>query len=123
MTSAWAIGLAVVSSFVGAFGPIFIKRATVRINRDSFVGIGVLLRSTAGNSNLLIGAAAYVIGILIYVPALRGGDLSVIYPLVSLSYVWVSLLSVRILHERMNPAKWCGIALIIAGATLVGLGS
>jgi len=63
---------------------------------------------------------AYGLATLIYIPALRGGDLSVLYPIISLSFVAVSLLSVWLLKERMNLLKWIGIVLIIAGVSLIG---
>jgi uncharacterized membrane protein len=54
--------------------------------------------------------------------ALQGGELSVLYPLVSLGYVWVCLLSIRFLGERMNSVKWTGVAFIVAGVALIGVG-
>jgi len=60
---------------------------------------------------------------MIFIPALRGGDLSVLYPFVSLSYIWVMLLSIKMLGEKMTKLKWLGILLIISGVSLIGLGS
>ena len=65
----------------------------------------------------------FVIGTMLFIPALRGGDLSILYPFVSLSYIWVALLSVRFLGEKMNKYKWIGIALIILGVSFIGIGS
>jgi len=70
-----------------------------------------------------VGAASTIANTVLFIPALRGGELSVLYPLVALVYVWVSLLSVRFLGEKMNPMKWLGIALILLGVTLIGLGA
>ena len=36
---------------------------------------------------------------------LKGGDLSILYPFVALTYIWVSLLSVKFLGEKMNLIK------------------
>jgi uncharacterized membrane protein len=60
---------------------------------------------------------------LLFIPALKGGDLSVLYPFVALAYIWVSLLSVKFLGEKMNKFKWLGIALIIIGVSFIGIGS
>ena len=54
--------------------------------------------------------------------ALRGGDLSVLYPLIALSYVWVSILSQFILHDNMNFLKWAGVVSIIVGVSFIGMG-
>ncbi|MBI4145272.1 EamA family transporter [Candidatus Woesearchaeota archaeon] len=123
ITRLGAIGLVIVATLIGSWGPIFLKKATTRLDRDAFTGIAPFLRATIGNLQLVLGIGFYAASFVIYVFALRGADLSVIYPLVSTSYVWVSLLSVWMLKERMTAFKWAGILLIIAGATLVGVGS
>ena len=46
-----------------------------------------------------------------------------LYPLISLSYVWVAILSVVILQETMNPYKIAGISVIIAGVAVMGNGA
>ena len=52
--------------------------------------------------------------------ALRHGELSVLYPLISLSYVWVAILSVLIFHETMTPIRIAGILTIIGGVATLG---
>ena len=114
-TQLWAIGLVVLGTLVGAFGPILLKKASAkRLSK---------LSSLATNYHLFGGVALYAIGTMLFIPALKGGDLSVLYPFVALAYIWVSLLSVKFLGEKMNKFKWFGIALIITGVTFIGLGS
>ncbi len=114
-TQLWAIGMVILATIIGAFGPILLKKASAkRLSK---------LSSLATNYHLFGGVALYAIGTLLFVPALKGGDLSVLYPFVSLVYIWVSLLSVRFLGEKMNKFKWLGIALIIMGVAFIGMGS
>ena len=70
-----------------------------------------------------MAASLYIIAIFIFVFALKGGELTVLYPLSSLGYIWASLSSVKFLGERMSAFKWTGIFLIIIGITLIGIGS
>lgn len=123
MVNYFPLTLILIATFIGSFGPIFLKKASDRLTRDSFQGLGNLLRSTIGNKFLVFGLGFYGTSFILYMFALHGNELSVIYPLVSLSYVWVCLLSVAMLHERMTMQKWIAIFLIILGATMVGLGS
>ena len=114
-TQPWAILLVSFATLIGAFGPILLKRASAkRLSK---------LSSLITNYNLFGGVALYAIGTILFIPALKGGDLSVLYPFVALVYVWVSLLSVRFLGEKMNKLKWIGIALILIGVTFIGIGS
>lgn len=114
-TQLWAIGLVISATLIGAFGPILLKKASAK--RLSKLG------SLVTNYHLFGGVALYAIGTILFIPALKGGDLSVLYPFVSLSYIWVSLLSIKFLGERMNKFKWLGIALIIIGVSFIGVGS
>lgn len=114
-TQVWAVGLVVAATLVGAFGPILLKRASA----EKLSKISALIK----NYNLFGGVALYALGTLLFIPALKGGELSVLYPFVALSYVWVSLLSMKFLGEKMNKLKWLGIALIIIGVSFIGIGS
>jgi uncharacterized membrane protein len=114
-TALWAIGLVLVADIIGAFGPIFLKRAS-----DSF---SFNLTKLIKNYNLIIGLICYGFGTILFIPALKGGDLSVLYPLVAVSYALVCLYSVKMLKEKMNALKWIGISLIMVGVMFIGLGS
>jgi uncharacterized membrane protein len=114
-TQLWAIGLVISATLIGAFGPILLKKASAKKLST--------IKSLSTNYHLFGGVALYAVGTLLFIPALKGGDLSVLYPFVALAYVWVSLLSVRFLGEEMNRLKWVGIALIIIGVSFIGFGS
>ncbi len=114
-TKLWAIVLVILATVIGSFGPILLKKASAR--RLSSI------KSLLTNYHLFGGVTLYSIGTLLFIPALKGGDLSVLYPFVALSYVWISLLSTKFLGEKMNKIKWIGIAFIIIGVTFIGIGS
>jgi drug/metabolite transporter (DMT)-like permease len=70
---------------------------------------------------LIAGLALYGLGSILMIWALRHGELSVLYPLISLSYVWVAILSVVIFRDRMTSLRISGIATIIAGVSILGI--
>jgi drug/metabolite transporter (DMT)-like permease len=57
---------------------------------------------------------------LLLILALRTGQLSILMPIYSLSYVWVGLLSAFFFGDRINAWRVAGIALIIFGVFLLG---
>ena len=114
-TQPWSVGLVILATIVGAFGPILLKKSSSK----SLSKISSLIK----NYELFGGIALYAAGTLLFVPALKGGDLSVLYPFVALTYIWVSPLSVKFLQEKMNKFKWLGIMLIIIGVSFIGIGS
>ena len=114
-TQLWAIGLVALATLVGSFGPILLKKASSKSLSK--------ISSLATNYHLFGGVSLYAIGTILFIPALKGGELSVLYPFIALTYIWVSLLSVKFLGEKMNRFKWLGIALIIIGVSLIGFGN
>tara|TARA_Y100000310_G_scaffold47186_1_gene43795 strand:- start:21782 stop:22132 length:351 start_codon:yes stop_codon:yes gene_type:complete len=114
-TELWAIGLVILATFIGAFGPILLKKASAKKLST--------IKSLMSNYHLFGGVSLYAIGTILFIPALKGGDLSILYPFVALTYIWVSLLSVKFLGEKMNSMKWFGIVLIIVGVSFIGIGS
>lgn len=80
------------------------------------------LWAIATNLPLMGGYALYGVNTLLMVLALRKGELSMLYPIIALTYVWVTLLSYTLLGEPPNLFKNCGIALIVIGVAVLGTG-
>ena len=57
---------------------------------------------------LIAGYTLYGINTLMLVLALREGELSMLYPIIALTYVWVTLLSYLLLKEKSNFYKNVG---------------
>ncbi len=114
-TQLWEIGLVAFSTIFSGAGPILIKKGLNLVNK-------IDLKKIIFNWRLIAGIAFYGFSFIITIPALKRGDLSILYPLVSLSYIWVCLFSTKFLGEHMNMKKWAGIFLIILGVTFIGMG-
>jgi drug/metabolite transporter (DMT)-like permease len=72
------------------------------------------------NVPLVAGYSLYGVFCLMMILALRHGDLSVIYPIISLAYVWVAALSYFVFHDTINPLKMLGISTIMIGVAMLG---
>jgi drug/metabolite transporter (DMT)-like permease len=110
-TKFWAIGLVFLCTLFTSSAQILYK-----------IGAGVLefdLISLITNYYLIIGLMLYGIGAVVLIFALRGGELTVLYPIIATSYVWVSILSMIFLGEEMNLFKWIGVIIIFIGVSLV----
>ncbi len=101
------------ASAIGSIGTILIKKALLR---HSFFRIWDSIAAWAA-------LGLYLFSVGLYLWALRSEELSVIYPLVSTSYIWITLFSVIYLHEKMNAWKWISITGIVIGVILIGVGS
>jgi uncharacterized membrane protein len=114
-TELWVIALVIGVGVIGALAPIYLKRGSSKINIKN-------LSTIYKNKNLIIGIGIYGFGTVVFIPALKFGELSVLYPIVGLSYAWVCLFSKIMLKEKITPIKWLGIAMIIFGVALIGIG-
>jgi multidrug transporter EmrE-like cation transporter len=107
-----------VSIIFSSVGALFLKKGSHHFHvHFSISGIINIFR----NYPLIIGIFLYGLATIFFIFALRLGELSVVYPLSSLTYVLISLLSVYFLKEKMNSFKWAGICFIILGVILVNL--
>ena len=74
----------------------------------------------AANLPLVAGYGLSACNALLLILALRDGELSVVYPIYSLSYVWVIALSMYFFHDQLNFWKSAGVLLIMVGVGLLG---
>lgn len=109
--------LIILFTFLAATAQILWKYATIQLGEHP-----PLLRLMT-NVPLIGGLAVYGVGAVLMIVALKHGELSVLYPLISLSYVWVAILSVILFQELMNPLKIAGICVIMAGVAVLGRGA
>lgn len=114
-THLWAILLVAFTTLLTAAGQLFYKLAAKSL---VFTPIGIVT-----NYYLWIGGIIYLVGAGLFIIALRGGDLSVLYPVVALSFIWVIIISGLVLGEEISKIKILGIVFIIGGIWLIGYGS
>ena len=101
-------------TIVGSFGAVFLKMGSARID-------GSLMSMI--NTQLLIGVALYLASSVFYGFGIKGAQLSVVYPMVSLSNVWALIWSKWFFVEPLSKQKLFGLALILIGVCFVGLGN
>ena len=66
------------------------------------------------------GYALLGISTVLFILALRKGELSLLFPVFTLGYVWVTILSAVLFQESMNVFKIGGVAVIIFGVAILG---
>ncbi|HWB95214.1 MAG TPA: DMT family transporter [Bryobacteraceae bacterium] len=106
--------LVLVASFIGSFGAVFLKSGAARL-KDGFWKIL--------NFQLGAGVLLFLLSSYFFVRGIRHGELSVLYPMVSLGSVWTLFWSRLFFREPFTQAKFLGLFLILVGVFFVGLGS
>lgn len=116
-TGVRSIALVVLCTVFGAAAQILMRQGAQYIHKDLFLA-GLLT-----NWTLMAGYAFLALNTLLLIVALRDGQLSVLYPIIALTYVWVTILSPMFFADSINGFKITGVALIVLGVSLIGAGS
>lgn len=107
-TPLWAIGLVLACTLLIAATQIIFKQAATaqgNILLQPMLWLGMILSLIAG---------------VLLIFALKHGELSVLYPVVALGFVWVALTSVFLLDETLSLKQIIGMIIVIAGVSLIG---
>ncbi|MCX8053127.1 MAG: hypothetical protein N3B12_04915 [Armatimonadetes bacterium] len=119
-------GVLCIAISLGAFGQIFLKigLGTHGIPPGhSILETVIHIAQAMLAPKVILGLALYVISTFFWLTAISRVRLSVAYPLISLSYPLVVVLSATMLGE---PVRWtytiAGLVFISAGVSFIGLG-
>jgi multidrug transporter EmrE-like cation transporter len=103
-------------TFLGAAAQALMKSGANQLAHPSLLGL-------VTNLPLMAGYTLYGVSTLLLVLALRDGELSLLYPIIALTYVWVTALSFVIFRDHVSVFKLIGVAAIVAGVAVLGKGS
>ncbi len=110
-----SIILVLFGSFIGSFGAVFLKLGAEHMK-------GSLARLLT-NYWLAVGIVLYLLSSVFYMMGLAQGQLTVLYPMVSLGYIWAIVWARLFFKEPFTLAKVGGLALIIFGVALINFGN
>lgn len=102
-------------SVIGSIGAVFLKSGALVVERH--------LSSIILNWKLALGIATYMLSSVLFVKGMSHGELSVLFPMVSLSYICSLLWSRLIFKETVTRAKIFGVGMILVGIVCLGLGN
>jgi len=112
-TKPWAVCLIALGTLFTTAAQIFYKTGANRL----------ALSNWYINWHIPAGIILYIIAGILLITALKGGDVSVLYPVFATSFIWVIIFSRYIFGEPFTFQKWAGVAVIILGITLISVGS
>jgi drug/metabolite transporter (DMT)-like permease len=107
----WAIALIIVTTAFTSVAQLLYKQAAPR------------LPEIITNWPLLGGIACYAIGAILMIVSFGGGEVSILYPLVATSYIWVTLAAWLLFSEILTPLRIVGLVLVVIGVSVIGIGS
>ena len=110
-----SIILVLFGSFIGSFGAVFLKLGAEHMQGS--------LRRLLNNYWLATGIVLYLLSSVFYMMGVAQGELTVLYPMVSIGYIWAILWARLFFKEPFTLAKIGGLVLIIFGVALINFGN
>lgn len=110
-----SILLILTSSLIGSFGAVFLKLGAEHM-KGSF-------GSFVKNYWLAIGVGLYLLSSVFFVMGVAQGELTILYPMVSLGYIWTIVWARLFFREPFTMSKIAGLVMIIFGVALINLGN
>ncbi len=110
------VGITLSAAAIAAFAQYLFKRSV-----PAFDFKGSHFLPMLKNKGLWAGGLAYLLSLVIYLRALKSGQLSFVYPTFASTFIFVTLISRYLLKEKFNSKRIIGIALIVIGVTVVAL--
>ena len=110
-----SILLVLFASFVGSFGTVFLKAGADRLERT--------VKGVLSNWRLPVGVLIYLTSFGMYTVAVKSGELTILYPMVALGYLWTLIWSRMIFKEPLTQNKFIGIGMILVGVVVLNLGN
>jgi uncharacterized membrane protein len=105
-----------------AIGVVFLNQGIKQVGEVSRISAAEILRVVgrgATNGRVLLGIffeSLFFAGLLVL---MSKAEVSFLWPLTSLGFVLTTLAAKFILQENVSLSRWCGVALIMAGAGLI----
>jgi drug/metabolite transporter (DMT)-like permease len=85
----------------------------------SVAEVARVLKDGVTNTNILLGVFFEALFFACLLMLMSKSDISFLWPLTALSFVFATFAAILFLGERVTPARWLGVVLIMAGAALI----
>ena len=110
-----SILLVLVASFIGSIGAVFLKSGAERLHFN--------LKSLVTNWRLAAGVSLFLLSSVFFLMGIKHGELTVLYPMVALGYIWTMVWSRMFFNEPFTRYKFVGIGMIMLGILFLQFGN
>ena len=105
-----------------ATGVVLLKKGMTQIGEMNGVTAGEILRvckAGATNPQIMFGIFFEALFFLCLLILISRSDISFLWPLTGLSFVFATFAAIWFLDERVSVVRWIGVVLIVIGAAFI----
>jgi drug/metabolite transporter (DMT)-like permease len=110
------------SVLLSAVAQVFLKHGMNRLKRRNNGAQSpplALILAVASEGWVWLWGACFVVATALWLLAVQRLDLSYAFPLLSVGYILVNLLSVLFFRERVDGMRWLAVGIISVGVVLI----
>ncbi len=103
-------------------GVVLLKKGITSIGEIKKLSVPEALRvakAGATSPSILLGVLFEALFFASLLILMARADISFLWPLTGLSFVFATFAAMWFLHEQVSPVRWAGVALIMIGAALI----
>lgn len=110
------IFLTLVAALITSYCQLLFKRGL----KSKLNGIKDII-NTLRNRYIVIGLAGYFLSFALYLIALSGSQLSIVFPIFASSFIFVTIISAISLKEKVSIYRVIGVLLVFLGIVMVAI--
>ncbi len=103
-------------------GVVLLKKGMTSIGDVQAITVaelGRVVKAGITNPQILLGVFFEALFFLSLLILMNRSDISLLWPLTGLSFVFATFAAMWFLHEHVSPLRWAGVVLIMLGAALI----
>jgi drug/metabolite transporter (DMT)-like permease len=103
-------------------GVVLLKQGMTQVGDVKSITAAEIVRVVkAGitNTRILLGVFFEALFFVCLLILMARSDISFLWPLTALSFVFATLAAMMFLHEQVSPVRWAGVVFIMIGAALI----
>jgi drug/metabolite transporter (DMT)-like permease len=103
-------------------GVVSLKKGIIQIGEAKQICVSEVVRvvkAGATNGYILLGVLCEALFFASLLILMARSDISLLWPLTGLSFVFATLAAIVFLHEQVSAIRWAGVVCIMIGAGLI----
>jgi|ERR1043166_5879571 drug/metabolite transporter (DMT)-like permease len=103
-------------------GIVLLKKGMTQIGDMPHVSASEILgvvKAGVTNTHILLGVFFEALFFACLLVLMSGNEISFLWPMTSLTFVFATFAAILFLHERVSPIRWVGVVFIMIGAAFI----
>lgn len=103
-------------------GIVLLKKGMNGLQKVKTITMSEVLRATKAsvtNPHILLGVLFQALFFICLLILMSESDISFLWPLTALSFVFSTIAAILFLHEHVSPIRWVGVVFIMIGAAFI----